>query len=551
MNRKVKFILAGVGAVVVIAIISLIVLIVSGREDEETVYRETAVEYGTLTVGITDEASVSIGTIEQTFDLDISALVSSDSSNASSGMGGTGGMGGMGGMGGGMQMFSMGTQYTSQSQALEVSEVHVTVGQSIKAGDALYTLTEESVQEIRTALQEDVDDTLSEYEALQVEQQETKNQASQGYDTYITNGKFAQLIYDNEISKLQEAVDDAAKKVNDTQEQVNENLLELQEAQEELVKANEYLKEAEAAVSENYEARYSNPYYYTVYENTRETAQALVDKLEDEVESLTEESENLVLEVQSAMRELNEANLALEKGKLSSKQTYDIDTYYSNSASEWYAIQTASIDNELETAKNSYETAKSKLDEFDAYIVDNTVLSEYSGVITSAELEAGDYVTKGSGLIVLYDQEAVTMDIALSEDDYNTIDKEGNVNISYTAYPDDTYTGVISEVSDAEYDSSTGLLYYTVTVTVQGDVSGLYEGMTGDVTFVTRETKEVLYVSNRAIFRDGTRSYVKVRNEQGNIEERDVVTGFSDGVNVEILEGLSEGDIALIEGKVS
>lgn len=551
MNRKVKFILAGVGAVVVIAIISLIVLIVSGREDEETVYRETAVEYGTLTVGITDEASVSIGTIEQTFDLDISALVSSASSNASSGMGGTGGMGGMGGMGGGMQMFSMGTQYTSQSQALEVSKVHVTVGQSIKAGDALYTLTEESVQEIRTALQEDVDDTLSEYEALQVEQQETKNQASQGYDTYITNGKFAQLIYDNEISKLQEAVDEAAKKVNDTQEQVNENLLELQEAQEELVKANEYLKEAEAAVSENYEARYSNPYYYTVYENTRETAQALVDKLEDEVEKLTEESENLVLEVQSAMRELNEANLALEKGKLSSKQTYDIDTYYSNSASEWYAIQTASIDNELETAKNSYETAKSKLDEFDAYIVDNTVLSEYSGVITSAELEAGDYVTKGSGLIVLYDQEAVTMDIALSEDDYNTIDKEGNVNISYTAYPDDIYTGVISEVSDAEYDSSTGLLYYTVTVTVQGDVSGLYEGMTGDVTFVTRETKEVLYVSNRAIFRDGTRSYVKVRNEQGNIEERDVVTGFSDGVNVEILEGLSEGDIALIEGKVS
>lgn len=549
MNRKRKFILAGIGVAAVIAIIALIVVIMSGREEEDTVYRETTVEYGTLTVGITDEASVGIGTVEQTFDLDISALVSSEASSTSSGMGGMGG--GMGDRGGGMQMFSMGTQYISQSQSLEVSKVHVTVGQSIKAGDALYTLTEESVQEIRTALQEDVDDTLSEYEALQVEQQETKNQASQGYDTYVTNGKFAQLIYDNEVSKLQEAVDEAAEKVNDTQEQVNETLLELQEAQEELVKANAYLKEAQAAVSENYEGRYNNAYYYTVYENTRETAQALADKLEDEVESLTEEYEDLLLEVQSAMRNLNEANLALEKGKLASKQTYDIDTYYSNSASEWYAIQTASIDNELETAKNSYETAKSKLEEFDAYIVDNTVLSEYSGVITSAELEEGDYVTKGSGLIVLYDQEAVTMDVALSEDDYHTIDKDGNVNISYTAYPDKIYTGVISEVSDAEYDSSTGLLYYTVTVTVQGDVSGLYEGMTGDVTFVTRETKEVLYVSNRAIFRDGTRSYVKVRNEQGNIEERDVVTGFSDGVNVEILEGLSEGDIALIEGKVS
>lgn len=90
-----------------------------------------------------------------------------------------------------------------------------------------------------------------------------------------------------------------------------------------------------------------------------------------------------------------------------------------------------------------------------------------------------------------------------------------------------------------------------MTVTLQGDTSGLYEGMTGEVTFVTKETQEVLYVSNRAIFRDGTRSYVKVRDEAGNIQEKDVVTGFSDGVNVEIVEGLSEGDTVLIESKVS
>lgn len=549
MKRKTKFILAGSGVAVAAVCTLLVVLFMPDREDKEIVYRETTVEYGTLTVGITDDAEVSIGTVEQTFDLDISALVSSNSSSSQNS--GAGGMGGMGNMGGGMPMFSMGTQYASQSQSLEVSAVHVTVGQNINEGDILYTLTDESVQEIRTALEDDVDDTLNEYEALKVEQQQTKNQASQGYDTYVTNGKYAGMIYDNDISKLQEAVDDATDKVNDTQEQINETLLELQETQEELVKAKNYLKEAQAAVSENYGSRYENPYYYTVYENTRETAQALADKLEDEAESLTEEYDELLAEVQAAMRELNEANLALEKGKLSSKQTYDIDTYYSDSASEWYSIQTASIDNELETAKNSYETAKSKLDEFDAYIVDNKVLSQYNGVVTQASLDEGDYVTKGSELIVLYDSEAVTMDVALSEDDYNTIDREGAVNILYTAYPDEIYKGIISEVSDAEYDSSTGLLYYTVTVTVQGDVSGLYEGMTGDVTFVTKETKEVLYVSNRAVLRDGTRSYVKVRNEHGNIEERDVTTGFSDGVNVEILEGLSEGDIVLIEGKVS
>ena len=75
--------------------------------------------------------------------------------------------------------------------------------------------------------------------------------------------------------------------------------------------------------------------------------------------------------------------------------------------------------------------------------------------------------------------------------------------------------------------------------------------MTGEVTFVTKETQKVIYVSNRAIFREGTRSYVKVRDEAGKIQEKDVVTGFSDGVNVQITEGLAEGDIVLIESKVS
>ena len=111
-------------------------------------------------------------------------------------------------------------------------------------------------------------------------------------------------------------------------------------------------------------------------------------------------------------------------------------------------------------------------------------------------------------------------------------------------------SGRITDVSDAEYDSSSKTVSYTVTVTVQGEVSGLYAGMTGDVTFVTKEMKQVCYVSNRAVFREGTRSYVKVQDDKGNVVKQEVTTGFSDGINVEITAGLSEGDTVLIESKV-
>ena len=96
-------------------------------------------------------------------------------------------------------------------------------------------------------------------------------------------------------------------------------------------------------------------------------------------------------------------------------------------------------------------------------------------------------------------------------------------------------------MSDAAYDSSSGTVYYTVTVTVQGSCPGLYEGMTGDVTFVTKRAEGgLLCVKPRSVQR-GTKSYVEVRDDSGNIVKQEVTTGFSDGVHVEVVAGLSEG----------
>ena len=554
MKSKAKL-LAGIGVATMIGILALSLRFV-GRDqnEEEIVYRETKVAYGSLTVGITEEATVKIGTLEQRFDLDISALVDSGSTlnNQTTTSAMPGGFGGMGT--GGTGMMSFGSFHmdssVSQTQSLEVADVEIAVGQEIKEGDLLYTLTAESVDEIREALSEDINDTKADYEALRVEQEASRTQAQQGYDTYVTNGKYAQLIYENELKTYLDAVEDAAKDVEDKQNTYNEKLLKLAELQEEYNEALAFLHEAQGAVSENYEGRYENAYYYTVYLNTRDTAQKLADQFEEQIDSINEELEQLSLDMQTAVRTMSQCQIDYEKAKLDLGQTQEIDIYYADKASEWYRIQTTSLDNELSSAKKRYDTAVEKLGEFDRFVQNNSIFSEYSGVVTEILLSEGDTLSGGSSLVVLNNQETVTMAVSLGEDDYSAIDKEGTVNIVFTAYPNEIFSGKITDVSDAEYDSSSGTVYYTVTVTIQGEVSGLYEGMTGDVTFVTKEMKQVCYVSNRAVFREGTKSYVKVRDDNENIVKQEITTGFSDGINVEIITGLSEGDIVLIESKV-
>ena len=129
--------------------------------------------------------------------------------------------------------------------------------------------------------------------------------------------------------------------------------------------------------------------------------------------------------------------------------------------------------------------------------------------------------------------------------------EESVVKVTLLPYPELVFYGEVSEIGDAQYDSSSGVSYYDITVSVDGKEADFYQGMTGEVTFITKETKEVAYVSNRAIVREGTKSYVKMKDEEGQMVTREVVTGFSDGVNVEIKEGLSEGEIVLIESRVS
>lgn len=60
----------------------------ASEKEEEVTYREVQAEYGELTVGLEESGNVTVGTTEQTFDLDLSAYTGSSSDGFSWGQGG-------------------------------------------------------------------------------------------------------------------------------------------------------------------------------------------------------------------------------------------------------------------------------------------------------------------------------------------------------------------------------------------------------------------------------------------------------------------------------
>ncbi len=550
-----------IGGVAILACLTAGILF-RGSETEETTYREVTVEYGTLVVGITESGSVDIGTVEQTFELDMSALqrVTTDNSSSSAGSNMGNGMGGegMGGgaTGGGMNMFSqifeMAGSSTQQQQGsssqLVVQEVCVAIGQQVQAGDTLYILEEEGVNELTEELSGNVELAKADMEALVADQELSREIAEYTYKISSQYGDYAESEKNATIKQLQDAVTEKQEQLTEAKENLAAYEESLTQAESNLAKAKEALTAAEW--SRDNIGKTSDLYLYTEYFTEAEECQSLVNTLTQKVEQLQENITRAQSNVETCEQEVAKAKRSLASGLLSAENTYELRLLAYENAQETYDITLAYLEEDLLAQQEVYGEAESKWNEFSTHISGNAVQAKYDGIITSVALAEGDSLTTGATVVTLYDTEDVSMTVSLEEEDMTSIQVGGLANICFTAYPEEVYKAVISEISDGETDSS-GTTTYDVTVTLQGDVSGLFQGMTGEITFITKESEEVLYVSNRAIIREGKKSYVKVKDSSGNVKKVEVETGFSDGVSVEIINGLKEGDIVLVESKVS
>lgn len=370
---------------------------------------------------------------------------------------------------------------------LEIEEIYVAAGSPVTEGEALLKFSDSSVEAVRKLLQSALVSAEADYNEAESEYKLAVLEAESSYEIQKINGKYASVIYTSGKSQIDNDITSMELEI----QSLSSKTSSLQEAVEE---AQETYKEAK----ENYDTIYND--YMAYYNNT----------------------DNLP------------STISAQNTYLNVKNTYE----RAKSA--------------LEQAEQNLESNAEKIEQ----LKQDIVLAKAQSVISKLEAEQTysenkmNALTTGATIATLYDINEVSMTVTLDEDDMTHLEEGGLANICFTAYPDDIYKAVISEISDASSDSS-GNTTYDVTVTLQGDVSGLFQGMTGDITFITKETEEVMYVSNRAIIREGTKSYVKVKEADGSVKKTQVVTGFSDGVNVEIVEGLEVGDVVLIESKVT
>lgn len=170
---------------------------------------------------------------------------------------------------------------------------------------------------------------------------------------------------------------------------------------------------------------------------------------------------------------------------------------------------------------------------------DSSVLSG----ITGASLAGSSLYSSNQAVVCTVNrQENVKISIRVDEEDILSVEEGQKAEITLDALPGQTFIGEISKVADAA-DAGSGSAKFAVEITVPKD-ERMRIGMTASADITVGEAAEIPILPVTALQQTGDTVFVyTVLNEDGSLGgEKEVVTGLSDGTNVEIVSGLSVGD---------
>ena len=205
----------------------------------------------------------------------------------------------------------------------------------------------------------------------------------------------------------------------------------------------------------------------------------------------------------------------------------------------------------LRAAELGMEKYQIALDEANNDLEEAVIFAPFDGVVASVDVKLRDVVPPPTltltTVIHLIDLTTMELTAEVDEIDIALVKPGQEAIIEVDALPAlqlDAEVISISMLPEVEE----GVVLYEVGIGFDvPEVNELKVGMSATADIIIHGGSSILLVPNRAIEQDSEGNPVVKVMVNEEIEERPVVTGISDGYQTEIVDGLSEGEIVVVE----
>ncbi len=169
-----------------------------------------------------------------------------------------------------------------------------------------------------------------------------------------------------------------------------------------------------------------------------------------------------------------------------------------------------------------------------------SILAPKSGLIYSLPVKPGSYVTNGQLLAQIYEPGKVRLRAYVDEPDLGKIELNQPIAIEWDGLPGRQWTGMVDKKAEqvvALDNRSVG----HVLCSIDGDPEDLIPNLNVDVEITTAVKENALVVPRSAVFSDDGITAVLLA-DQDRITARPVTLGLVTSQEIEILNGIHEGD---------
>jgi len=167
-----------------------------------------------------------------------------------------------------------------------------------------------------------------------------------------------------------------------------------------------------------------------------------------------------------------------------------------------------------------------------------TVRSPTNGTVTNIFAREGDLVTENEVVFNIIDSRRLIV-AEISEEDFDKVKEGMPASVRFLAYPNEIFKATVIQILPTA-DPVTQR--YQVYLNVQVENERLKPGLTGEVSIVVAERSDSILIPSQALIGNNV---LRVRGSR--VEHVKVVPGFRSLINVEIVDGIREGDIVVTE----
>ena len=406
-----------------------------------------------------------------------------------------------------------------------ITEMNVSLGDVVEEGQQLVTFDTSDLEAQKTKAELDASASANGYRSTQYQsdkKQSEYNEAVIGLDELKVLAAGQEQYVQGLKYNLE---DDIQNKKEDLQEWLNKLNLELE------IQNNKLSEPRSEESRERIQETIQN-----LNESIRSTSNEINDlSMSDEMK----EKQRIIDAEQKKLDDMKE-EISRREGKESSSEAGIVDPYAKQQQAD--NMQSARITAE-EAAEKLAKGQEGVKAEFGGIVTKIATMSSSANASAGGGLLEGATVSEGTELFTIESNQQVKVDISITKYDLAKIAVGQKADITIA---DQKYEGEVTKINKVAANNSQGSPVVGVEVHINNPDSGIYLGVEAQVVIHTNSAQDVITLPVEIVNTDRNGDFCYVV-ENGVVTMRRITTGISSDTDVEVTDGLKEGDLVVYD----